>query len=1040
MLDDDDDLLAKACEDSLSHYNSKSLEENEFATVDDIILIDDDSNSSNGKIAERKSVLCSQVGGKAGEVLYNGDEAKGFHLAAGSSYIYPTNYPVRQYQSNIVHTALFKNTMVTLPTGLGKTFIAAVVMYNFYRWYPCGKVVFMAPTRPLVAQQIKACHHIMNIPLSDTTEMTGVQNIDVRKSLWKERRVFFLTPQVLVNDLRSSACPAELIKCVVVDEAHRAVKDYAYCQVIKLLQMAKGSEYRVLALSATPGNGINAVQQVIENLQIAALEIRGEDSLDVAPYTHSRAIDTIVVSPSSEMKVVRDDFLKVYEKYARRLKEFKVLTNNISTVTKFQVLKAMEKFRANPHRGMSSAVVGSLICDFTICMSLAHSLELLEIYGLRAFYSYLSDDTREKCKAASSRLKNDEDLAKLLKKLKTVLYNTSTQNLPYIWSHPKLQHLVTSLSTHFKKADESKKQTKAIVFCQYRTIVSEIVELLEKSKPLIKSAIFIGQSGGKEKGMPQTKQLQIMKEFRDGTINCLVATCVAEEGLDIGEVDLIILMEAHKSPGRLVQRIGRTGRKRKGHCIILLTKGKEEQKFHEAMMTRKSYVNNICNSSAIKASLCQFSPSMFPPNVKPVKQLVHISVDDDGPTPEKPKKQIDIRNCMPIHKSPFLTEEEYEVVFSELGTNNVNMDHIPRCEEIWHRRFNNKMGSDELFNKKWSRLYYWNDWNLEVHKSFKVSNTLRSQHFCELLQSSRNVKNFVNISDEELEQLIVNESSRKEDNESRNRIVGKKTAKLPEENEEKKAKKKKLNSKNDGMDIRSCMAIAAEKAKVEIIDIRSPDSPVPIEIDDEQIEIENGSKIFKIDEKYLKELLYSEALTCAFEKNVEMGYRLNKYLTPKPVYPLQIPKFDTSLNIDFLFKPNTFKNLNIMPQEKLMIESNDNIVKTMRVNADSLPNNLKNLNLTADEKLMIECNDKREEIMTDNADSLPDTVKISSEDEESNDIVGIDDLFDNADFSPDDAVVEENKEKSKMVQLLTNSQNKENHEDVLNSPRTSLNG
>lgn len=68
-----------------------------------------------------------------------------------------------------------------------------------------------------------------------------------------------------------------------------------------------------------------------------------------------------------------------------------------------------------------------------------------------------------------------------------------------------------------------------------------------------------------------------MKDFRDGIINCLVATCVAEEGLDIGEVDLIILMEAHKSPVRLVQRIGRTGRKRKGCCLVLLTKGREEQ-------------------------------------------------------------------------------------------------------------------------------------------------------------------------------------------------------------------------------------------------------------------------------------------------------------------------------------------------------------------------------------------------------------------------------------------------------------------------------
>ena len=77
---------------------------------------------------------------------------------------YPTNYPIREYQYAIVATALLRNTLVSLPTGLGKTFIAAVVMYNFYRWFPAGKVVFMAPTKPLVTQQIGACYDIVGIP------------------------------------------------------------------------------------------------------------------------------------------------------------------------------------------------------------------------------------------------------------------------------------------------------------------------------------------------------------------------------------------------------------------------------------------------------------------------------------------------------------------------------------------------------------------------------------------------------------------------------------------------------------------------------------------------------------------------------------------------------------------------------------------------------------------------------------------------------------------------------------------------------------
>ena len=103
----------------------------------------------------------------------NIEDIPGFDNDAGKMWIYPTNYPVREYQFNIVQSALYKNTLVVLPTGLGKTFIAAVLMYNFYRWYPRGKVVFMAPTKPLVAQQIEACYNIMGIPQSDTAEMTG---------------------------------------------------------------------------------------------------------------------------------------------------------------------------------------------------------------------------------------------------------------------------------------------------------------------------------------------------------------------------------------------------------------------------------------------------------------------------------------------------------------------------------------------------------------------------------------------------------------------------------------------------------------------------------------------------------------------------------------------------------------------------------------------------------------------------------------------------------------------------------------------------
>jgi ERCC4-related helicase len=152
---------------------------------------------------------------------------------AALTWIYPTNVSVRQYQVDICRAALERNTLVCLPTGFGKTLIAAVLIYNFYRFYPTGKIVFMAPTRPLVFQQINACKVIMCLPESDIAHLEGSVSADKRFNIWNKSRIFFCTPQILANDLQSGNCgdPKRFV-LVVFDEAHRATDNYAYSQVV----------------------------------------------------------------------------------------------------------------------------------------------------------------------------------------------------------------------------------------------------------------------------------------------------------------------------------------------------------------------------------------------------------------------------------------------------------------------------------------------------------------------------------------------------------------------------------------------------------------------------------------------------------------------------------------------------------------------------------------------------------------------------------------------------------------------------------------
>jgi fanconi anemia group M protein len=244
----------------------------------------------------------------------------GFDNNTGNNYIYPTNLQKRDYQYNISKQAIFKNTLVVLPTGLGKTFIAAVVMYNFFRWYPRGKIIFMAPTRPLVAQQVEACYKIMGIPPEDTVEMTGQRAKKFRSEIWRTKRVFYATPQLVQSDIASPDIdfPFSDIKLVVVDEAHKAQGKYAYTEVIQAIH-SRNPLFRVLALSATPGRHIDDVCHVVKNLLISHIEIRWETSIDVSQYTFRKNIRTLVIPLGPHLTKIKDEFIQLMDPYVRYL-------------------------------------------------------------------------------------------------------------------------------------------------------------------------------------------------------------------------------------------------------------------------------------------------------------------------------------------------------------------------------------------------------------------------------------------------------------------------------------------------------------------------------------------------------------------------------------------------------------------------------------------------------------------------------------------------------------------------------------------------
>lgn len=598
------------------------------------------------------------------------------------TYKYPTNYEVRQYQYDIVRCALFENVLCAIPTGTGKTFIASTVMLNYYRWTKRAKIIFTAPTRPLVAQQIKACLGITGIPYSDTAILLDKSRKN-REEIWQQKRVFFTTPQVVENDLKRGVLNPKDVVLLVIDEAHRARGNYAYVELTKFIDRFNTS-YRLLALTATPAADLEGVQEVVNNLHISKIELRTEDSLDVARYMKRRDREMVEISLIPEIEEVVEQLGIAIAPVLQEAIQLGIYEScEPHQINAFVAMQQSQKVILNP-----SIPEGLKWKNFFILQLLSqvgHMYRRLRIYGLRAFYNYFQNKYTEFTTKYNMKKSTNKTAANFYYSpiLKTTL-DKCKQRLDEagFYSHEKLEYLNSELTDFFSCAPPD---SRAIIFTELRESALEIVKSIDSlNEQSLRPHIFIGQAKGKEgfdeesyvrknkpkgrtkadrlrrleeekqleeakkrqkeqekqeriarrtgsseeaqlSGMNQRQQKKVISDFKKGAYNILVCTSIGEEGLDIGEVDLIVCFDSTSSPIKNIQRMGRTGRKRDGR-IVLLFSGNEKFKFEQAM---NDYENL---QTAITQNVLEYTKSdrILPPTANPVCEEEFIVVSNEN--------------------------------------------------------------------------------------------------------------------------------------------------------------------------------------------------------------------------------------------------------------------------------------------------------------------------------------------------------------------------------------------------------------------------
>ncbi len=468
----------------------------------------------------------------------------------------------RAYQEVIAASARDKNTLVVLPTGLGKTVIAAMVASQKV---PEGKVLFMAPTKPLVEQHLSTFRELLAIDDEDMTVLTGETSPEERYRIWGEKKIFFATPQVVENDLIAGKVPREEFSLVVFDEAHRATGEYSYVFISEKMRAQK------LALTASPGGDKEQILQVADNLEIENFEVRTEDDPDVEPYLHRKEVEWIEVSLDERFREAKNNLEEAKREQLKKLKSMGML-DSVSRVNKKQLLKLRGKLGSKASSGDDPKYYSGLSLVAT-ALKISQALELLETQGVSQCYEYMEGLKNDDSKAASRALNNE----KLQKARSMVEYLKKKGE-----EHPKLDRLREILGD----IDEGEK---AIVFTEYRASADRIAEELNTEG--LKAVKFVGQRG--DSGMTQKKQIDVLEAFEKEKYNVLVSTSIGEEGLDIPSVDYVVFYEPVPSAVRDIQRSGRTARQQAGKIYVLMAENTRDEAYYWSSQNQKKEMNEV---------------------------------------------------------------------------------------------------------------------------------------------------------------------------------------------------------------------------------------------------------------------------------------------------------------------------------------------------------------------------------------------------------------------------------------------------------------
>ncbi|KAJ7353981.1 hypothetical protein OS493_030827 [Desmophyllum pertusum] len=490
----------------------------------------------------------------------------------------------REYQRELFLSAMRGNTLVYLPTGSGKTLIAAMVLSCMKQLNPNKLMVFVVDRVPLAYQQsdyIKSQVPDLRVETLVGEMESALHQKNIHQSLADNKvDVLVLTHQILLNFLAEvENAPTRLsdISVLVLDEAHHCSGKHRYNEIMKYYREIT-NEFKpvVLGLTASPAGEVTVertsakLDKLLDNLSCTiAMPVESD-------VVHVNTPDTFYdVSSSVNTRQVR---LK------RCIEDHIVFL--INDAPGCEALQGLPLFSPNfrgalrrlidrchgDKRKIKAVIVGEYV------MHMLSVVDLSEVLGYKHAMQCLKECVYRTIHAVSpkeSALKKWIGRHHTFTALKDLADSAVEEHTPVSDRYNRLVHHVRS----FLSRAQDDETSRGIVFVSMRKTAFKVCEQI-RTIPEVAERLnpqpFVGHGRGSYEGMAwKDEQEVLLKKFRSGVTKLLICTSVLEEGLDVPECNLVVRFEGAATLRALVQSRGRASRRSDSKFVVICNEKEE---------------------------------------------------------------------------------------------------------------------------------------------------------------------------------------------------------------------------------------------------------------------------------------------------------------------------------------------------------------------------------------------------------------------------------------------------------------------------------